>query len=54
LTYHDGQFTQIDRQAILEEISRDLNRADSASEAARKRLAARLLDPVLNFYDGWL
>jgi len=54
LTYQNGQFTPIDRQAILEEISRDLNRADSASEAARKRLAARLLDPVLNFYDGWL
>ena len=52
--YHEARFTHIDRYMILEEISRALDRPDTATEAAKRRLASDLIGPVRDFYDDWL
>ena len=52
--YHEGSFTRVDRQAIHEEISRALARPDTLEEASLRRLASELMEPVRDFYSGWL
>jgi cytosine/adenosine deaminase-related metal-dependent hydrolase len=52
--YREGRFTNIDRHSILEEISRTLDRPDTATEAAQRRLATGLAEPVRDFYKDWL
>lgn len=52
--YHEGRFLNLDREAILEEISSSLDRPDTAAEAAQRRLASDLMEPVRDFYKGWL
>ena len=52
--FHQGHFTSIDRGAVLEDISRSLDRPDTAAEAAQRRLASGLMGPVRDFYKDWL
>jgi cytosine/adenosine deaminase-related metal-dependent hydrolase len=53
VVYHEGVFSQVDRDATLAAIARDLDRPDRPDELARKRLAAQLMKPVGDFYHGW-
>lgn len=52
--YHEGRFTGVDREAALAAIAEALARPDTPQEAERRRLAAALMDPVRDFYRGWL
>ncbi|MEO0388991.1 MAG: amidohydrolase family protein [Pseudomonadota bacterium] len=52
--YHEGRFTRVERDAVLAEISRAMNRPDTAAEAALRHLASDLADPVRDFYRGWI
>ncbi len=54
VVYHEARFTHIDRLSTLEEISRALDRPDTTTEAAQRRLASDLIGPVRDFYDDWL
>ncbi len=54
VVYHEGRFTRIDRNAILEDITRTLDRPDTAAEVVRRRLASDLIGPVRDFYEDWL
>ncbi len=51
--YHQGRFAGVDRGETLREIAGALNRPDRPDEAARRRLAKDLLEPVGAFYKGW-
>jgi cytosine/adenosine deaminase-related metal-dependent hydrolase len=53
VVYDQGRFTQVDRAATLAQITRDLDRPDTAAEAGRRRLAADLIAPVRDFYRAW-
>ena len=53
MVFQDGRFMRIDRQSIMEDIARALDRPDTDAEAAR-RLATDLLGPVGEFYRDWL
>ncbi|MGY6548872.1 MAG: amidohydrolase family protein [Roseinatronobacter sp.] len=48
--YHEGQFTRIDRRAVLAEIADQLAQPRSTAEAARHALAEALLPHVAAFY----
>ncbi|MEM1431192.1 MAG: amidohydrolase family protein [Pseudomonadota bacterium] len=52
--YHEGAFTQVDRDATLGRIAAELARKDTPQEAANRRLAANLMEPVRAFYRGWV
>ncbi|MFK7762949.1 MAG: amidohydrolase family protein [Roseobacter sp.] len=51
--YHEGRFLRVDRDAVLDDITRALDRKDTESEAALRRLASDLIEPVRGFYDDW-
>ena len=51
--YREGRFTRVDRDAVLEQIAKSLDRPDTAAEAAQRRLAKALLQPVRDFYRDW-
>lgn len=53
IVYHEGCFPRVDRKAVLEAIARNLNRQDTAAEAASRKLASDLIAPVGAFYRGW-
>jgi cytosine/adenosine deaminase-related metal-dependent hydrolase len=53
VVYDQGRFTGVDRDATLAQIAQALARPDTPAEAARRRLAADLLDPVRAVYRGW-
>ncbi len=52
--YRDGRFTRVDRDVVLDEIARALDRPDTDAEAEQRRLAKALLQPVRDFYRDWL
>ncbi|MEM8852939.1 MAG: amidohydrolase family protein [Pseudomonadota bacterium] len=52
--YHEGEFTLVDREATLRQIADALSTPDTPGEVERRRLAAALLQPVRDFYRGWL
>lgn len=52
--YHEGRFTYVDRAATLRDIAHALSQPDTPHEAERRRLAAALVEPVRDFYRGWL
>ncbi len=54
VVYHEGAFSRVDHRAVLEDIATHLNRPDTPEEAAQRRLASDLLQPVADFYRGWL
>ena len=51
--YCEGRFTQIDRDAVLEDIARALAAPRSEAEMAMKHLAKALEGPVAGFYRTW-
>lgn len=53
VVYHEGRFTRISRQEVLAEITHMLTRSDTDAEAAQRRLAADLIQPVRDFYRDW-
>ncbi|MEM9394588.1 MAG: amidohydrolase family protein [Pseudomonadota bacterium] len=52
--YHQRRFTLVDRDDVLKQVALSLSREDTDSEAAQRRLAAELLEPVQGFYGDWL
>jgi 5-methylthioadenosine/S-adenosylhomocysteine deaminase len=54
LVYHEGSFPQVDRQSVLEDIRNNLDRPESITQTAQRRLASSLLGPVREFYKDWL
>ena len=52
--YHEGSFVRVDRKAIHRDIARTLRRPDTEAEASLRRLASDLMQPVRDFYRGWL
>ncbi|NKX43611.1 amidohydrolase family protein [Roseicyclus persicicus] len=52
--YHDGRFTRVDRDAVLEAIARALDAPRSEAEMALARLAKALHGPVAAFYRDWI
>ena len=52
--YVDGQFTRLDREAVLNEIAGLLKRPLSDGERNRQDLAGAVFAHVRDFYDGWL
>lgn len=54
VVYRDGQFTRVDRAAVLSEIAARLARPLTSAEAERVELAKQLMPHVRRFYDGYL
>ena len=54
VVYADGQFTRLDRDAVLNEIEALLRRPLSDAERKRQALATAVFPHVRSFYDGWL
>lgn len=54
VVYSHGAFTRVDREAILDDITRAMERDDTGTEAELRRLAGELLGPVGDFYKDWL
>ncbi len=54
VVYHEGRFTRIDWDQILNEITRVLGQPATEDELALRRLSQDLIDPVSRFYEGWL
>ncbi|MEO1554933.1 MAG: amidohydrolase family protein [Pseudomonadota bacterium] len=54
VVYEDGQFTMIDRDAILAQIAQTLSAPRDADEQQRHWLRAQVLPVVEDFYDGYL
>lgn len=54
IVYHEGRFPGIDREAILDQIGKNLRQKDTAAEAANRQLASDLIAPVGAFYRDWL
>jgi cytosine/adenosine deaminase-related metal-dependent hydrolase len=54
VVYRDGQFTRVDRTAVLAEIAARLARPLTPAEAERVALAKVLMPHVRQFYDGYL
>lgn len=52
--YHEGRFTHIDRDAVMEDIRESLSRPLTAQEEDRRVLAAAVFPHVKAFYDRWL
>ncbi|MEM6889421.1 MAG: amidohydrolase family protein [Pseudomonadota bacterium] len=52
--YHQGRFLGVERDRVLAEIARTMNRPDSEAEAALRQLASDLAGPVRDFYRDWL
>lgn len=54
VVYACGQFTRLDRAAVLDEIAERLRRPLSDAEHQRQHLARAVFPHVKAFYDGWL
>jgi 5-methylthioadenosine/S-adenosylhomocysteine deaminase len=54
VVYHRGRFTRVDRDAVLTDIARAMDRADTPTEAGLRRLGHDLLPHVERYYDSWL
>ncbi|BDA85745.1 8-oxoguanine deaminase [Aureimonas sp. SA4125] len=52
--YQNGRFTHVDRDAILEEISRHYAQPRTAEETARRQMGQDVFPHVKAFYDGYL
>lgn len=52
--YREGRFTRIDRDVVLDQIARALDRPDTGAEAEQRRLASAILGTVREFYRDWL
>ena len=48
-----GQFTRVDRQAVMTELASSLARNDTPEEADRRAFAKALFPHVRQFYAGW-
>ena len=48
-----GRFTRVDRDKILNEITRELGQPATEDELALRCLSRNLIDPVSQFYEGW-
>lgn len=53
VVYEEGRFVHVDRDAVLDAITKALDRPDSPEEAQRRGLAGALLEPVRAFYRSW-
>ena len=52
--YCEGSFTRVDRHSVHGEIAQALGRPDTEADASLRRLASDLIEPVRDFYRGWL
>lgn len=52
--YQDGRFTRVDREAALQALHDDLQRALADDELERRKLAGDLLPHVKRFYADWI
>jgi 5-methylthioadenosine/S-adenosylhomocysteine deaminase len=50
----EGQFTRVNKAAVLEELAASLRVPWQPEEARRRRLSREILPYVKQFYDGWL
>lgn len=53
IVYQEGQFKQLDRDATLAAINRELSRPETEAETAQRKLASALIDPIRSFYRSW-
>ena len=53
VVFNQGKFTRVDEDALLEEISRELNRAHTLEEIELRKLSEMIMPTVKNFYSGW-
>jgi len=53
VVYRDGRFTQVDRDAALDALRRDLARALTDDEVDRRKLSKALYPHVVSFYDHY-
>ncbi len=49
----EGRFTQVDRQAVFDELARHLNAPATADEQERRELSEAVLPVLRRFYDGY-
>ena len=54
IIYRDGRFTRIDKDEILAELAKTLDRPLQPHEEVRRKLSQDLFDHVRAFYDGYL
>ena len=52
--YVDGRFTRVDRDAVRDELARDMGRPWTPEEEERRRFAKAVFPHVEAFYDGYL
>jgi 5-methylthioadenosine/S-adenosylhomocysteine deaminase len=50
----EGQFTKVDKAAVLQELSDQLNVPRTPAEERRRELSQQVFPHVKKFYDGWL
>jgi N-acyl-D-aspartate/D-glutamate deacylase len=53
VVYKDGRFTYVDREAILDQLTADLNRPDRPGEIAAAEFSRRILPHIHEFYRDW-
>lgn len=53
VVYADGAFPEVDRAAVLRQITDAMDRPDTEPEAAQRALARALEGPVRHFYRDW-
>ena len=54
VVYADGRFTRLDRDACLQQLHQDLQRALTHEEVERRKLSKALLPHVRKFYDDYM
>ena len=51
---HQGQFTRVNKDEVLEELATALQRPLQPDEEQRRQLSSRIFAHVQQFYEGWL
>ena len=53
VVFNKGKFTRVDKDTLLEEISKVLSRAKTPEEVELRELSEIIMPAVKNFYSGW-